>query len=142
MNDEIKSAREIAMEKISRAGGGNATGQAQVEICPRGRAGGAEILQRRPGHCCRSLQLYPEAQAFVRAGAEEVLLSNIQLPINESVQNRNKKAMDGILSVKKDKNGATKLLNQMKQIWGTTRTREPSNARKRMKHSNGSSKSN
>jgi hypothetical protein len=63
------------------------------------------------------LSSYPrEALPFVRAGAEDILLANIQLPSNETIEARNKKALDGLPAIKTDKNAANKLLNQLKQI--------------------------
>jgi hypothetical protein len=118
MNDEIKSAREIAMEKISAMETVTEDDRLKWKYVPEGEQVALKYFKDGQDMAATLSGYASEAQHFVRTGAEEVLLSNIQLPVNETVQNRNKKAMDGMLSLKKDKNGAIKLLNQMKQILG------------------------
>lgn len=116
MNDEIKSAREIAMEKIASLEEVTEADRLKWKYTP---AGGQLALKyiNDGQELSSALSGYPDvAQVYVKNGAEEVLLSNIQIPRNETVVARNKKAIDGILSLKKDKTAASKLLNQMKQI--------------------------
>lgn len=118
MNDEIKSAREIALEKIAALDAVTEDDRLKWKYVPEGEHLALKYIKDEQDIAAALSSYAGGAQAYVRSGAEEVLLYNIQLPINETVQGRNKKAMDGILSVKKDKNAATKLLNQMKQILG------------------------
>jgi VCBS repeat-containing protein len=118
MDHEIKSAREIAMEKIAGLGIVTADEKLKWKYVPEGEQLAIKYL--KDGQDLNSeLQQYPEnAQQHVKNGAEDVLLSAIQLPKNETIQNNNKKAMDGLLSLTKDKTSAAKMLNQMKQILG------------------------
>ena len=109
MNDEIKSAREIAMEKIAALDAVTADDKLKWKYVPEGEQLALKYFKDGQDIATALSSYAQDAQPYVRSGAEEVLLSNIQLPVNESVQNRNKKAMDGVLSVKKDKNAATKL---------------------------------
>jgi len=118
MDDEIKSAREIAMEKIAALDEVTADDRRKWKYVPEGEQLALKYIKDGQDIAVALSGYAAEAQLYVRSGAEEILLSNIQLPVNETVQARNKKAMDGLLSVKSDKNAATKLLNQMRQIMG------------------------
>jgi hypothetical protein len=118
MNDEIKSAREIAMEKIAALDAVTNDDKLKWKYLPEGEQLALKYIKDGQDIAAALSGYAGEAQPYVRSGAEEVLFSNIQLPVNETVQGRNKKAMDGLMSLKKDKNAATKLLNQMKQILG------------------------
>jgi hypothetical protein len=116
MNDEIKSAREIAMEKIAALGTATNNDKLKWKFIPEGEKIALKYL-REGTDIETSISTYSsDAQQYIKNGAEEVLLTNIQLPVNDKVESGNKKAMDGIISIKKDKNAAKKLLEQMKQI--------------------------
>ena len=118
MNDEIKSAREIAMEKIAALDAVTDDDKLKWKYVPEGEQLALKYLKDGQDIAAPLSNYTQEAQPYVKSGAENILLSNIQPPANESIQNRNKKAMDGVLSIKKDKNAANKLINQMKQILG------------------------
>jgi hypothetical protein len=116
MNDEIKSAREIAMEKIAALGTATNNDKLKWKFIPEGEKIALKYL-REGTDIEASISTYSsDAQQYIKNGAEEVLLTSIQLPVNDKVESGNKKAMDGIISIKKDKNAAKKLLEQMKQI--------------------------
>jgi flagellar motor protein MotB len=116
MNDEIKSAREIAMEKIAALDAVTPEDKLKWKFVPEGEQAALRYF-KDGADMAASISGYPrEAQPFVRTGAEEVLLSNIQIPSGKAIEDRNKKSMDGLLTVKTDKNAINKLLNQMKQI--------------------------
>lgn len=116
MNDEIKSAREIAMEKIAALDAATNSDKLKWKFIPEGEQLALRYLKEEFDIDASVLKYSNDAQQYIKTGAEDVLLSNIQLPVNETVESRNKKAMDGILLLKKDKNSAKKLLEQMKQI--------------------------
>ena len=118
MNDEIKSAREIAMEKIAALEAVTDDDKLKWKYVPDGEQLALKYFKDGNDIAAAVSSYANEAQPYVRNGVEEVLLYNIQLPVSESVQNRNKKAIDGLLSIKKDKNAATKLINQIKQVLG------------------------
>jgi hypothetical protein len=118
MNDEIKSAREIAMEKIAALDAVTDDDKLKWKYVPEGEQLALKYLKDGQDIATALSNYAPEAQPYVKSGAENIWLSNIQLPANENIQNRNKKAMDGVLSIKKDKNATIKLINQMKQILG------------------------
>ncbi len=118
MNDEIKSAREIAMEKIAALDAVTDDDKLKWKFTPEGEQLALKYLKDGKDIKVVLSNYAPDEQQYIKNGAENVLLANIQLPINETVKLRNQKAMDGIVSLKKDKNAAGKLIEQMKQILG------------------------
>ncbi|MCJ7769928.1 MAG: hypothetical protein MUO92_05625 [Dehalococcoidales bacterium] len=103
MTDEIKSAREIALEKIDRLGEVTEEERLRWKYAPEGEMLASKYL----GKGCdltTELKRYEEkAKTYLKEGAESVLLAGISLPQNEQSKNRNKKAMDGLKIIKKDK---------------------------------------
>jgi hypothetical protein len=116
MNDEIKSAREIAMEKIAALDAATNSDKLKWKFIPEGEQLALRYLKEEFDIEASVSKYSNDAQQYIKTGAEDVLLSNMQLPVNETVESKNKKAMDAILLLKKDKNSAKKLLEQMKQI--------------------------
>jgi hypothetical protein len=118
MNDEIKSAREIAMEKIAALDTVTEDDKLKWKFVPEGEQMALKYFKDGQDITSALLSYANDAQVYVRKGAEEVFLSNIQLPANEALQSRNKKAIDGFLLIKKDRAAVTKVTNQIKQILG------------------------
>lgn len=115
---DIKSAREIAEEKISGLGEATEDERLKWKYVPEGERLTLRFLKEKLDLGVE-LGRYPEkARSYARSGAESVLLDNISLPKNEAVQARNNKAMEGVLALKKDKAAVNKILGQIKQILG------------------------
>lgn len=114
---DIKSAREIAMEKIDKIGEPTEAERLEWKYLPEGEKLAARYLKQ-------DVQLPPEiskfdkkAVPFVSLGATRVLIKNINLPVNEAVQKTNKLAMDGIKTLKTDKNRVEAVLGQIRNIF-------------------------
>jgi len=114
---DIKSAREIAMEKINRIGEPTEEERLEWKYIPEGEKLAARYLKQEA-------QLQPElakydkkSAPYVIRGVTSVLIKNIILPGNEIAQKTNKLAMDGIKVVKTDKSRTEAILNQMRQIF-------------------------
>ncbi len=114
---DIKSAREIAMEKIDKIGEPTEQERLEWKYLPEGEKLAARYLRH-------DVQLAPELAKYDKKGAEvvmrgvnQVLIKNITLPANEAAQKTNKLALDGIRSIKNDKGRVDAIVNQMKQIF-------------------------
>ncbi len=114
---DIKSAREIAMEKINAMGEPTEAERLEWKYLPEGEKLAARFLRG-------DVQLQPElskldkkAAPFVIRGVYAILSKNINLPANENAQKINKIAMDGIKAVKTDKARTEAILKQMTQIF-------------------------
>lgn len=114
---EIKSAREIAMEKIEKMGEPTEEERLEWKYVPEGEKLAARYLKQE-------VQILPElnkfdnkAAPYVIKGLNSILIKNINLPANEVIQKTNLLAMDGIRAIKKDKARAEIILGQMKQVF-------------------------
>jgi hypothetical protein len=114
---DIKSAREIAMEKIAKIGEPTEQERMEWKYLPEGEKLAARYLRQ-------DVQLGPEiarfdkpGQPYVIRGVTDVLLKNITLPANEAAQKTNKLAMEGIKSIKTDKARVEAVLGQMRNIF-------------------------
>jgi hypothetical protein len=116
--EEIPSAQEIAQARIAAVGEATEADKLRWKYHPEGESLAVKYLKDGADFASEANRLPDKAQPFFRSGAESVLLANLVLPKNDIIQARNKKAMEGELALKKDKTAATKILNQVKQIFG------------------------
>ncbi len=114
---DIKSAREIAMEKIAKIGEPTEQERMEWKYLPEGEKLAARYLRQ-------DAQLAPEiagfdkpGQPYVIRGVTDVLIKNITLPANEAAQKTNKLAMEGIKAIKTDKSRVEAVLGQMRNIF-------------------------
>jgi hypothetical protein len=114
---DIKSAREIAMEKIEKLGELTEKERLEWKYIPEGEKLAARYLKQ-------DAQLLPElgkyektSSPYVIKGLSNVLVKNINLPSNEAIQRTNKLAMEGIKAIKTDKARVEAVLNQIRQIF-------------------------
>ena len=114
--DEIKSARDIAQEKIDRVGEVTEADRLRWKYSPEGEKLAVKYLKEGHDLAAELAQYPPAALPHVKKGLESVLAAAIVLPKNEAAQAKNKRAMDGLLAFKKDKSAAGKLINQMRQV--------------------------
>jgi hypothetical protein len=113
---DIKSSFDIAMERINAVGQATGDEKLKWKYVPEGEKVAVEYLKNNIDLPAAIMNYPADARKYVRAGVESVLLASISLPVNETVQNNNKKAMDGELILKKDKASANKIINQIKQV--------------------------
>jgi len=117
MDDIIKSAREIAAEKV--AGLGEATEEERLEwkYIPEG-----EKLATR--YLTESTNLAPEldkydqgVRKYVARGVTNVLVRSISLPDSDLAKRNNKRAMDGLKLVKSNQIALENTYSQMRRIF-------------------------
>lgn len=117
MNNEIKSAREIALEKAEKMGDSTEEERLKWKHGPQGEQLGAKFL-KEDCDLVAELKQYPEqARKYVLEGAAEVLLSNIGLPRNDTARKTNKKAMDGLKLLKNDKVRVENVFSQFRRLF-------------------------
>lgn len=117
MNNEIKSALEIAREKIEKAGVATEEERLKWKYLPQGEQLGAQYM-KEDCDLAAALKQHPEnARKFVAEGAAEVLLRNIDLPRNDIARKSNKKAMDGLKLLKKDTSRVESVFNQLRRLF-------------------------
>ena len=114
--DEIKSAKEIAQEKIDAVGEVSEADKLRWKYRPEGEKLAAKYLKNGNDLVAELSQFPAGALLYIKKGLEEVLTAAIVLPKLEGAQSRNKRAIDGLVALKKDKGAASKLAGQMRQV--------------------------
>lgn len=114
---EIKSAREIALEKV--AGLGEATEEERLrwKYVPEGSRLAARYIAE---DCNLVLELgkYDEKiKEYIIEGLSDILIRNISLPDSDLVKKRNRRAMDGLKAAKKDQVGLENVYSKIRRIF-------------------------
>ena len=114
---DIKSAWEIAMEKVAKLSEATEEERLKWKYEPEG-----EILASRytNGDCdlVDELSKYEEnVMKYVINGIMGVLSRNISMPKNDSIKKANKKAMDGIKVLKKDKVATENVFSNIRRVF-------------------------
>jgi hypothetical protein len=114
---DIKSAREIAMEKIEKIGEATEVERFEWKYLPEGEKLAAKYL-KQGGDLSSELSKYDKkAVKYVITGISNVLIKNIDIPKDEADKKTNKQAMDGIKAVKTDKVRVEAVLNQIRHVF-------------------------
>ncbi len=114
---DIKSAREIAEEKLAKLGEATAEERLRWKFAPRGTALAANYLKDEGNLIVELGQYGEEERRYVVAAASEVLARNIELPRNDDQRRTNKRMMDGIKLIKQDKTAIENVFSRMRQIF-------------------------
>jgi murein L,D-transpeptidase YcbB/YkuD len=114
---DIKSAREIAMEKLEKLGEATEEERLKWKLEPKGRELAARYLKEDCNLIAELSQYQDEERKYVIAGASEVLARNVELPRNEAIRRTNKKAMDGLKLIKNDKARVENAHSRIRQIF-------------------------
>ena len=114
---EIKSAREIAIEKV--AGLGEATEEERLrwKYVPEGSRLAARYIAE---DCNLILELgkYDEKiKEYIIEGLSDILIRNISLPDSDLVKKRNRRAMDGLKAVKSNQVGLENVYSKIRRIF-------------------------
>lgn len=114
---EIKSAFEKAMEKVANIGEASEEELMKWKYTPEGQRLAVAYLKEE-GNLPAELGKYKEEEKrFVAQGAEEVLLRSIGLPKNELAKKNNKRAMEAIKALKRDKASVENVYSKMRRIF-------------------------
>ena len=117
MDDEIKSASQIAQEKIDALGEATQEDRLRWKYVPEGESLGNRYLNKG-GDLAAELKGYDnKARPYVNEGLESMLLAGIGLPQNETARTRNQRAMTGLESIKKDQAALTEVMANIKNIF-------------------------
>ncbi len=114
---DIKSAREIAMEKIAALGEPTEAERLEWKYLPEGEKLAARYLKGDAQLSSELAKFDKTAISYVARGVCTVLVKNINLPKDEITQKINKTAMDGLKAVKADKSKLEAIFNQIRQIF-------------------------
>ena len=114
---DIKSAREIAMERIKKIGEATEEERMAWRYIPEGEKLAARYLRQ---DCNLSVELNQNDEAvrkYIAKGANDVLVRNIDLPRNDSTRTGNKRAMEGLKTLKTDKVDVENVFSKIRRIF-------------------------
>jgi hypothetical protein len=107
---DIKSAREIAMEKVEKLGKASEEERLRWKYAPEGEKLAARYLKEGSNLVAEMGRYEAKAARYVVAGASEILVRNLDLP-------RDKRAMDGLKILKQDKASAENVFSGIRRIF-------------------------
>ena len=114
---DIKSAYEIAMEKVAKIEAATAEERLKWKAVPKGELLAAKYLKDDVNLVNELAKIDDKEKPYVVDGIVHVLARNIDLPKNDTIKKSTRKAMDGIKLVKKDKNGVEAILGKIRFIF-------------------------
>jgi hypothetical protein len=100
---DIKSAREIAMEKIEKLGMATDEELLKWKYVPEGEKLALNYLDQDCDLAVEMSRYDGNLAKYIIEGAADILSRNINLPKDDLARRNNKKAMDGLKSLKTDK---------------------------------------
>ncbi len=114
---DIKSAFEIAMEKISKIEDATPEERIKWKFGPQGEQLGAKYLKEDVNLVSELNKFKENERKYITRGVVEVLARSIDLPRNDAAKKINRKAMDGIKLVKKDKSGVENIYSKFRYVF-------------------------
>ena len=113
---EIKSAAEIAREKLEKIGEPTDQERLKWKYGPEGEKLAALYLKEDTNLANEVKKYDDKAKKFVVASMSDILIRNILLPRNEAARKTNKKAMDGLKALKNDKVAAENVFSRIRHV--------------------------
>lgn len=117
MADEMKSAYDRAMERIKSLEEPSKEEVLTWKYVPEGQKLAVRFLKEDFNLASEMGKFKDEERRHVVKGAEDVLLRNIVLPVHDIAKKNNKKAMDAIKAIKKDKTAVENAFTKMRRVF-------------------------
>jgi len=114
---DIKSALEIAMEKIEKLGKATDEERLKWKYVPEGERLAARYLKQDCNLVVELSQYEETARRYVVEGAGDILIRNIDFPKDDKTKRSNKQVMDGLKNLKNDKVAVENVYSKMRQIF-------------------------
>jgi len=114
---EIKTAYEIAMERVAKMGEATEEEKLRWKYKPEGEKLAALYLEEEINLASKLSGYDNKAKEIVVDTLSEILIANINLVKNDAAKRRNKKAMEGIKIIKKDKIAVENVFSKMRALF-------------------------
>ncbi len=114
---DIKSAREIAMEKVEKLGKVTDEERLKWKYVPEGERLAAKYIQKGSDLAAELSKYEENATRYIVEGATDILIKNINLPKDDLTKRNNKRAMDGLKSLKRDKVNAENVYSKIRHLF-------------------------
>jgi hypothetical protein len=113
---EIKSAAEIAREKLAGIGEPTEEERLKWKYGPQGQKLAARYLKEDTNLAAEVKSFDDKARKYITTGINDILTRNILLPRNEADRKTNKKAMDGLKLLKNDKVAVENVFSKIRHV--------------------------
>ncbi len=113
----IKSAAEIAAEKVGQIGAVTGEERLQWKYTPEGEKLAVKCLKDGCNLAAELGHFDEKARKYVAGGAADILVRNINLPKNEVIKKDTKKAMDALKGLKKDKVAVENVYSNLRRLF-------------------------
>jgi len=113
---EIKSAAEIAREKLAKIGEPTEEERLKWKYGPEGEKLVARYMKQDCSLVNEVSKYDEKAKKVVVTSVNDILMRNIGLPRNEAARKTNKKAMDGLKALKNDKVAAENIFSKIRHV--------------------------
>ncbi len=114
---DIKSARELAMEKLENLGEVTDEERLKWKYVPEGERLAARYIKQDCNLVDELSQYEENARGYVVEGAEDILVRNINLPKSDSAKRNSKRAMDGLKSIKSNKVDVENVYSRIRHLF-------------------------
>jgi hypothetical protein len=114
---DIKSAREIAMEKIEKLGEPTEEERLEWKYVPEGEKLAARYLKDDVALASEMAKFEKKGVPYVVEGASDILIKNIMLPETDFAKKTARRALDGVKAIKSDKSHVEVVANQIRQLF-------------------------
>ena len=114
---DIKSAREIAMEKVEKLGKATDEERLKWKYIPEGEKLAARYLKQDCNLVVELGQYQENVRKYIIEGAEDIIVRNINLPKDDLAKRKNRQAMDGLKTLKSDKIGVENVYSKLRRIF-------------------------
>jgi len=114
---DIKSAREIAMEKVEKLEGATDEERLKWKYIPEGERLAARYLKEGCDLASELGKYEEKVKSSVIEGAGEILIRNIDLPKDNLTKRTNRRAMDGLKTIKSDKVSVENVFSKIRRIF-------------------------
>jgi len=114
---DIKSAVEIAMEKVEKLDKATDEERLKWKYVPEGEKLAARYLKQNLNLVAELAGYEEKVLRYIKEGASEILIRNINLPKSELAKKNNKRAMEGLKTLKSNKVGVENIYSKMRNIF-------------------------
>ena len=115
--DGIKSALEIAMEKLEGLGEATDEERLRWKYVPEGEKLAARYLGEDLNLLTELGQYDENAAGYIKEGAAEILIRNIDLPRDDLARKNNRRVMEGLKTLKKDKTSVENIYSKIRHLF-------------------------
>lgn len=114
---DIKSASEIIQQKLAAIGEVTEEERLRWKYAPKGEKLAVRYLEKNLKFTAELAKYEAKERRYVLAGAEKVLIANINLPKSEILRSKNEKVLDALMGMMADKQKAKELIDKIKHIF-------------------------